>query len=1502
MWTRALLPAAVLLALALAVVSADAQRIAPDRSPHLFTVPTEGRPAAALARTDARVVARYDSFTLVEAAGEDAERLRRAGADRRDDMREVTLVDRELDPRRERRSLAGKGRRPAGEGLALVQFVGPVKGAWLTRLRRTGVRVVTYMAENGYLVHGSARELGRAAGLRGADPAVRAVVPYVTGDKLGPGVKPAGRQKLAVQTLSGADGAVVRARVARAGRTTRATSTAGGLHTQYIHADAGQVVSLAGDPGVVSVLTAPDPELYDEIADQIVAGNLTGADPLVPSGPGYFAFHEGLGLGSGTFPFSVDVTDEGIGNGSTAAPPADFQVNGSGASRIDYVDDYTSDTDHPTHGTAARDCGGHGSINAGIIGGFNTGTGSSGSGAVEDAQGFNYNLGSAPRTKLGGSKIFTCAGPFSMPGSTFTTLTTTAYNKGARISSNSWGADVGGLYNADSREYDFLVRDAVPGTAGNQQFVEVMAAGNAGPGGATVGSPGTGKNVITVGASESVRASGTDGCAVTNAGADDARDIIDFSSRGPAAGGRVKPDLVAPGTHITGAKSWSAGYNGNGVCNPSFPAGSTLYNLSSGTSHSTPVVSGMAAVAREWYRLKVPGGNPPSPAMTKALLSGSATNLAGGADGAGGTNANVPNNVQGWGLANMARALDTGPRYFRDQQNVLGASGDSFARTFDVQDPTKPVRITLAYTDAPGPVGSAPEVNNLDLSVDAGSSAYKGNVFSGGQSTPGGSADADNNVESVYLPAGTGDPISVQVQATNIAGDGVPGNADTTDQDFALVVSNAAEVNSPVLVHRSRSVSEQGDGDGNIEPGEDAGISQEIENAGSAAATEISGTLSGPSSVTFPDGTAAWPHLAVGAEAVNSDPLTASVEPGTSCGAPLELSLEITSAQGSTNLVPITLSTGGTGSPVARDSSDVPKAIPDNNSTGVSSGLTVSQPGFVKDVNVRIGSLSHTWVGDLKIDLIGPDNTVVNLANRPGGENNSGNNFTNTVFDDEASAPIGPPATPPYTGSFRPQADQLSRFDGKPQQGSWKLRVSDHVQEDAGTLKSWGHDIRPAACDAPPAQATGLTATGGNQSVALDWGDVSGATGYQLFRKNSDGTYPSTPTATPASSQHTDTGRSPGTRYCYKVRAVKNGIKGPFSSEACATTDPPGSPPGAVSNFTASPGVESVVLDWNDTANATGYQVFRKSSDGTYPATPTASPTSSSFTDTGRTAGTQYCYKVRAVNGGGEGPLSGEQCATPQGNPPAGIAGLTATAGVESVALDWDDTAGASDYLVFRRNPDGTYPVLPIATVGSSQHTDTGRPAGVQQCYKVQASNTWGNGPLSGEACATPAAVPPPPAPDGGGPGDGPGDGGTPGDGGAGDVGTPGGETPGAGRSSMPILPVLPILDLSSLPRNVTVGSTGVFIVRFRGTPGLSGSFTATTVRAIAAAARRRKLVLARRSFTVPASGRVRLRLKLSRKHLRALRRARRLAVSTKVTIGTQSASRRITFKAARRR
>ena len=138
---------------------------------------------------------------------------------------------------------------------------------------------------------------------------------------------------------------------------------------------------------------------------------------------------------------------------------------------------------------------------------------------------------------------------------------------------------------------------------------------------------------------------------------------------------------------------------------------------------------------------------------------------------------------------------------FHDQlpAETFTASGQQRVITGTVSDISKPVRVTLAWTDTPGPTSGNAFVNNLDLEVTVGGNTYKGNVFSGAFSATGGIADTRNNVESVFIPAGVTGTFVIKVKATNIAGDGVPGNAQPLDQDFALVAYNVTEAPLPVI-------------------------------------------------------------------------------------------------------------------------------------------------------------------------------------------------------------------------------------------------------------------------------------------------------------------------------------------------------------------------------------------------------------------------------------------------------------------------------------------------------------------------------------------------------------------------------------------------------------------------------------------------------------------------------------------------------------------------------
>ena len=92
----------------------------------------------------------------------------------------------------------------------------------------------------------------------------------------------------------------------------------------------------------------------------------------------------------------------------------------------------------------------------------------------------------------------------------------------------------------------------------------------------------------------------------------------------------------------------------------------------------------------------------------------------------------------------------------------------------------------------------------------------------------------------------------------------------------------------------------------------------------------------------------------------------------------------------------------------------------------------------------------------------------------------SGNNFCQTVLDDESAGPpiqTRPSANAPFTGSFTPNAP-LSLFDGENPNGTWQLQVQDFFSGDIGNIRAWSVIITPAICDAPAADLA-ITKTDG---------------------------------------------------------------------------------------------------------------------------------------------------------------------------------------------------------------------------------------------------------------------------------------------------------------------------------------------------------------------------------------------------------------------------------------
>ena len=962
--------------------------------------------------------------------------------------------------------------------LGIVQLPGPVNKAGRAALLATGAKIVHYLPQNAFIVwtDGPDQRAAILAQLGDGKPfaffddftAAEALSPQLDLAAGGKG----GDVEITVQVYNVAAKQAAPAPDRIAPITALATAVISppspvldGLYTNMtIRVSAAMINVIAAMDAVVNVEPYIEPTLNSERQAQEMAGNLNPAGTAA-GGPGYldwFNAHE-FPTTPSSYPI-LTVTDDGVDNGTIAPVDQVLREAGLTAGTSRLVSNFNATGD-----AGANSVGGHGHINSTIAAGFDVGLG------VLDAGLYIRALGINPYGRIAGTRIFNASGTYNLTnvGNTDAGLIRAEYNQGAMLSTNSWGAAVGGAYNASAQAYDAGTRDASLLNAGSQPLFFIFSAGNSGPSGTTVGSPGTAKNVLTVGASEGSDNDGTDGCATPASSADNIQQIVGFSSRGPCADGRRKPEIVAPGTHVTGRANPAPGYLGNLVCDRYWPAGQTVYARSSGTSHSTPAVAGMATLA--WNFLdRVYGITAPSPAMLKAYVIHSARYLVA-------TGGNLPSPAQGYGFADMDSAFSpTTARLIVDQTNIFGGTGESQTTSGSIADPTKPVRITLAWTDPAGTTAGSAWVNDLNLTVDVGGTVYKGNVFTGANSTTGGVSDTANNYECVFLPIGTVGPMTVTVTAANLPGNGVPGNPDATDQDYALVMSNMTQAGVALSIQGAVVVNDSipsGNNNGRAEPGEaNLTVTATIRNAG----TENSGPIA--ITLTPVGSTAATP------------PIPATISNITSNGtATLTLSgLAIGAAQPCGSIAQFTLTAiAGTNPPV-----DLAVNIPVGSLGGLSTqtfayngtpaGITSDVPrtrpitviGYepaatVTDVNFVIGGatcsgaigapgvgIAHPNVGDLQVDLISPSGTSVNIMNQPGGgaRGSSGNNFCQATFDDQGGFAsvqnINPLAAGPFTGNFSPNAP-LSAFNGQSPAGDWLVRYFDRYSAaDIGTFRA----------------------------------------------------------------------------------------------------------------------------------------------------------------------------------------------------------------------------------------------------------------------------------------------------------------------------------------------------------------------------------------------------------------------------------------------------------------
>jgi serine protease AprX len=357
----------------------------------------------------------------------------------------------------------------------------------------------------------------------------------------------------------------------------------------------------------------------------------------------------------------------------------------------------------------------------------------------------------------------------------------------ARVHTNSWGAVTPGLpYDSSALEIDDVVWN-------RQDLVICFAAGNDGSDGnrngvvdpGSIGSQSAAKNCITVGASEGDRefphtygdywpSDFPADPISSDHQADDPDGLVAFSSRGPTKEGRIKPDVVAPGTCILSTLS-------RAVANPSDVFGTSsdsLFFFSSGTSMATPLVAGCAAVLRE--TLVRNGVANPSAALVKALLINGAVELSGqySPTEAGPS----PNSNSGFGRVDLAGSViipgsdpnagfgEGGPLHEGDEDKITveipERSPHAMQRGAGSTTPAPTgagvrFKITLVWSDPPG----AALQNDLDLIVRAAN----GDERHGNMGTSAG-FDRQNNVEQVLwtnMPPGSAEIVTRAFRITS---------------------------------------------------------------------------------------------------------------------------------------------------------------------------------------------------------------------------------------------------------------------------------------------------------------------------------------------------------------------------------------------------------------------------------------------------------------------------------------------------------------------------------------------------------------------------------------------------------------------------------------------------------------------------------------------------------------------------------------------------------------
>ncbi|MFO7793226.1 MAG: S8 family serine peptidase [Candidatus Saliniplasma sp.] len=717
-----------------------------------------------LESTGGNVLHVYDSFTLVEIDLGEISRAESRGIaiDRIEDRTtlevgfgqyEFDIEDGEPEISKELRI---DGYESGEKGQYLIHMLGPIASEWRTRIEDQGVEVMNYVPNYAYRVRMTPDQAERVEDLDFVDWTGIYHPEY----KIQPDLE---MGRVNIRSLQGSESDEIYEILGLKSQISSIDTETGEITAEVSSRET--LHDLVRSNDVIYIRELSERKLQDEMSTQIVGGGAYFFDDEDGDPDSAYRLHGNYGsymnqLGYKGKDVVIGIADGGLGGGSVSNVHSDFQDRVLGG--------YSYEGGWEDHGS------GHGSHTAGSIA-ADTYAGS-GSTVYND---YYSGQGSAPSSELYVIKIFGDGGSWIGPEVyVYDIIEKAKDNADAVVHSNSWGGlSHDSSYDPDSHYYDAAARGedmAIVCAAGNQGVLE------------RVMTPATGKNVVAVGATETYN---------PDEGASDPQIIAGYSSRGWTNDNRVKPDVVGPGDSVT-----STGINSG-------------YEVMSGTSMSTPAVSGAAGVVVEWYKDMY--GEKPSPALVKSILINTAIPLD---PNAGNTEGTIPNRMEGWGsvdISKLERPLnDPVPFNFFDQERIFDDSGQTEDHLVSIDRTDEPIKFSLTWTDkeAPGDTGNGPTlINDLDLEVISPSGdVYRGNAFAenaGDESTRDYTYantdtmslfdnnedgwDDTNNVENVYIPQDEVEPgaYTVRIEARNIADDAI--GLGYNSQDYGLTVYNA---------------------------------------------------------------------------------------------------------------------------------------------------------------------------------------------------------------------------------------------------------------------------------------------------------------------------------------------------------------------------------------------------------------------------------------------------------------------------------------------------------------------------------------------------------------------------------------------------------------------------------------------------------------------------------------------------------------------------------------